>query len=184
MPLLSLEPCLFPDNILQAGKPASPGQWWVLHTKPRAEKSLARRLLKQRIAFFLPVYHRTWRSARRTRTSFLPLFPGYLFLCGDNQDRVHALASNLVARTLEVHDQQKLEDDLIRIHRLIESDAPLSPEARLEPGTPVEIVSGPLTGIEGKIIRRGKNLKFFVEVHFLQQGVSVEVEASMFQAIV
>ena len=45
----------------------------------------------------------------------------------------------------------------------------------------IEITAGPLTGLEGKILRRGKQLKFFVEVQFLQRGVSVEIESWMFE---
>ena len=48
MPLLPLEPMTFPDDLFANGasfvKEAS--GWWVLHTKPRTEKSLARKCLK------------------------------------------------------------------------------------------------------------------------------------------
>ena len=63
------------------------------------------------------------------------------------------------------------------------SGVPLAAEGRLEPGTLVEITSGPLAGIEGKVLRRGKQLKFFIEVQFLQQGVSVEIEGWMIQPL-
>ena len=115
MPLLELEPFVFPQNLLdgQADKEDSQGQWWVAHTKPRAEKSLARRLRKRRVAHFLPLYHREWRSGSRLRSSYLPLFPGYVFLCGDAQARLFALETNLIVRTLEVKDQAELETDLL-----------------------------------------------------------------------
>jgi transcriptional antiterminator RfaH len=47
----------------------------------------------------------------------------------------------------------------------------------------VEIISGPFAGLEGKVLRRGKQLKLFVEVRFLQQGVSVEIESWMIQPL-
>ena len=71
--------------------------------------------------------------------------------------------------------------DLQRVHRLIATDAPLTPEDRLQPGDLVQIISGPLTGLEGKIMRRGKRLCFIVEVRLLQQGVSVEIESWMLE---
>jgi hypothetical protein len=43
----------------------------------------------------------------------------------------------------------------------------------------VEITSGALAGLEGKVLRQGKGWKFFVEVKLLQCGVSVEIDASM-----
>jgi transcriptional antiterminator RfaH len=186
MPLLPLEPFLYPEDLFEPVSPPSTDaswQWWVLHTRPRAEKSLARTFHQRSLAFFLPLYQRQWRSRGRLRRSFVPLFPGYLFLYGDSQARLTALETNLVARVLPVEDQPQLQADLMRVHRLIRSDTPLTPEARLEPGTRVAITSGPLAGLEGKILRRGKQWKFFVEVQFLQRGVSAEVESWMIQRV-
>jgi transcriptional antiterminator RfaH len=178
MPLLPLEPFVLPEDLLLHPAPPldSPRRWWVLHTKPRAEKSLARRLFSKHVPFFLPLYHHQWRSRGRLRSSYLPLFPGYLFLHGDLQDRLHTLATNLVARAIPVEDQRQLYADLVRVHQLVVTGAPLTAEARLEPGSPVEIIDGPFTGIHGKVLRRGNQLKLFVEVQFLQRGVSVEIE--------
>src|SRR5262249_27820976 len=181
MPLLPLEPFLYPDDVLREPPPAEEdgGQWWVLHTRPRAEKTLARRLLEGRLSFFLPLYQRKWQNNGRAFQSWLPLFPGYVFLHGCSQTRLKALQTNLLANVLPVVDQPQLQADLVRVHALIVSGLPLLPEERLEPGTPVEIVRGPLAGLEGKVLRQGKNLKFFVEVKLLQRGVSVEIDAAM-----
>jgi transcriptional antiterminator RfaH len=183
VPLLELEPYVCPANLLTDKAVEAPGVWWALHTRPRAEKSLARRLLARNIAFFLPLYHREWRSGGRLRSSYLPLFPGYLFLHGDRQARLRTLETNLVVRVLEVEDQIRLHRDLRHVHQLVVSGAALSPEDRLRPGTRVEIVSGPLAGMEGKILRRGKQMKFFVEVEFLQQGVSIALASWMFRPL-
>jgi transcriptional antiterminator RfaH len=183
MPLLSPEPFVFPDDLLT--RPATAGDtgvsWWVLHTRPRSEKAIARTLLHAQTAFFLPVYQRQWRKRGRMFSSYLPLFPGYVFLYGDSQARLRALETNLVANCLTVGDQRQLHTDLARVYSLIASGAPLSPEARMQPGALVEIVSGPFAGFEGKVLQRGKRLKLTVEVQFLQQGVSVEIESWMLQ---
>jgi len=185
MPLLPLEPFLFPEDLLGSLMPGdgSDARWWVLHTRPRAEKSLARRLLSRELPFFLPLHKRQWRSRGRLLCSHMPLFPGYIFLNGDNQARIAALETNLIARCLPVEDQEQLHADLARVYHLIAAGEPLTPEDRLQAGSPVEIISGPLAGLEGKVIRRGKHLKFFVEVQFLQQGVSVEIEGWMIQPL-
>jgi transcriptional antiterminator RfaH len=157
-------------------------QWWVLHTRPRAEKTLARRFCDRSISFFLPLYQKEWRSRGRRLQSYLPLFPGYVFLHGDYQQRVTALETNLVALVLPVKDQLQLHDDLQRVFRLITTGAPITPEERLEPGDPVLIVKGPLAGLDGKVIRRGKHLKLIIEVQMLRRAVSVEVESWMLQS--
>ncbi len=183
MPLLAPEPSLYPETLLETAASAD-DRWWVLHTRPRAEKGLARQLHRRRISFYLPQYERRWRSAsRHWRTSLLPLFPGYVFLRGDADSRRHALETNLVVQSLTVGDQRQLVDDLRRVHELIVRGAGLTPEDRLRPGSPVRLIDGPLAGLEGTILRRGKRLKFFVAVRLLQQGVSAEVESWMFEPL-
>src|SRR4029077_1000718 len=102
MPLLTLEPFVSPDDLFSAtaGPPAE-GRWWVLHTRPRAEKRLARELLRHCRSFFLPLHTRTWRSRGSTLSSHLPLFPGYVFLHGEGDARWTALETNQVARVIE-----------------------------------------------------------------------------------
>src|SRR6266478_3420026 len=105
MPLLALEPFVQPENLLELPIDAvGSGKWWVLHTRPRAEKTLARRFCDRGMSYYLPLYPHEWRSRGRQFNSFLPLFPGYVFLHGDSEDRLHALETNLVAHVLPVDD--------------------------------------------------------------------------------
>jgi len=186
MPLLSAEPSFFPETLF-SGDGSCQGavpDWLVVYTRARAEKALARSLLARGIGFFLPLHERRWLSpSGRTRCSFLPLFPGYVFLHGATDARLNALETGLVSRCLSVADQVGLHQDLARVYRLISSGAPLLPEERLGPGDPVEFVYGSLAGLQGKVIRRGKQLRLVVEVELLQRGVSVEIDSHMVQPL-
>jgi transcription antitermination factor NusG len=185
MPLLPLETYIAPDDLLDTPvlPEADSSCWWVLHTRPRAEKSLARHLLARNLSFFLPLYLRQWRSRGRLFRSYMPLFPGYLFIHGDAQTRLHALGTNQVVQTLAVADPDQLRADLVRVHRMMQAGMLLAPEEQLQPGSAVEVVAGPLAGLEGKILRRGKELRFFVEIRLLQCGVSVEIEGWMIRPL-
>lgn len=177
MPILPLEKMIFPDGLLDTpDSEAARTDWWVLHTKPRTEKTLARKLLSHSVPFFLPVYSKRGRQKNRTTTSYLPLFPSYLFIAGDDATRRVALETNHVVRTIQVVDRDRLVNDLSRIYRLMVSGVPMAPEDRLQPGQWVQITSGPLQGLEGKLIRRGTRDQLIVEVNFLQRGAAVEVE--------
>jgi transcription antitermination factor NusG len=187
MPLVALETCLYPDSLLSenADAPAPTGvetaQWWVLHTRPRTEKTLARKLLSREIGFYLPLYEHRLPAAGRVRSSHLPLFPSYVFLFGTGEHRRHALETNLVAQALPVADQPRLTSDLKAVHRLLESRRTVTPEERLQPGTPVRIVAGPLAGLTGVVTRRGRQLHFVIEVRFFAQGVATEIESWMLE---
>ncbi len=182
MPLLELEPCIHPENLLELPSDPDLGRWWVLHTRPRSEKALARRFGERGTKYYLPLYGRDWVNRGRRFSSYLPLFPGYVFLFGDTDDRLSALETNLVAHAIPVDDQEQLYNDLARVHSLLTSGAAVTPEDRLGPGDMVQIIRGPLAGLEGKVIRRGKHLKFIIEVQFLRRAVSAEIESWMIQA--
>lgn len=192
MPVLAPEPYIYPDDIIDSELEDAGDliwdeeeRWWALHVRPRSEKSLSRCLLRNQISFFLPQYERRRRIQRRQVCSYLPLFPGYLFLRGGDTARRIAIETNLVVGSLFVEDQKKFLKDLSFILRLMRSGSALSPTERLQPGMPAEIISGPLAGIQGKILRKTgtRALKFVIEVKLLQQGTSVEVDSSMVQPL-
>jgi transcription antitermination factor NusG len=186
MPLLNPEPSLFPEDLFK--EDADPGQlkdrvWWVLHTKPRQEKSLARDLFRQKVRFYLPQITRRWRLRGRAMSSHVPLFPGYFFLFADARERVTALTTNRIVNAIPVHDQAQLWGDLRQVYRLISSGAPVTPEDKLAPGTLVEIKSGVLAGMRGKILATATGKRFIVQVDFIQRGASVLIDDYVLAAV-
>ena len=129
MPLLPPETFVWPEELLSRPMPGGEDvRWWALHSRPRAEKKLARHFLGRGLSFFLPLAKKRWRNRGRLFTSTSPLFPGYIFLLGDESARVSALTTNQVAQCIRVEDPARLHDDLARIHRLMISGEPLTPE--------------------------------------------------------
>ena len=130
---------------------------------------------------------RTRSPSGRIRTSYQPLFPGYVFLRGDGADRYDALTTNCVSRPIEVPDTQKLTYDLHQLYRVITSNTPLWSESKLESGDRVRIRQGPLQGLEGVIVRRihknREGTRLLIAVNFLQQGASIVVEDIDVEAI-
>jgi transcription antitermination factor NusG len=177
MPVLPVEPQIYPENLFEQMVEASAGRrWWALHTRPRQEKSLARQLHSNSIPYYLPLISRRLRIRKRTFTSYVPLFPGYLFLLAEAEERIKALSTQRIVRSIQVIDQERLSRDLVQTHRLISCGAPITPEGRLVPGTLVEIRSGPLTGLRGKILQSASGRRFVVEVDFIHKGASILLE--------
>ena len=183
MPILPAEPELFPPDLWLPEDPRSrvgPGdsrRWWCLHTKPRQEKATARHLLKMQIAYYLPMVVQESRTpgGRKIR-SIVPLFTGYLFLLGDAHERLEAFQANSLVQCLEVGDQEDLDRDLQQLQRLLTSGLPVVPEPTHPVGTDVRIVSGPLTGVVGRVVRRGKRDHFTALVRFLGRGASIDLQ--------
>lgn len=186
MPILPPETDIYPYDLLDApcanGDDAS--HWWALYTRSRREKDVMRRLLGMEIPFYAPMIKRKSRSSKgRLRESYVPLFSGYVFLFGTVFDREQALKTNCVSRVLPVTSPEDLARDLKQIQLLVETDAPLSPEARLEAGSMVRVRSGPMLGIEGVVVQRRGQDRLLVAVEFLQQGASVLLEDFLVEPI-
>jgi transcription antitermination factor NusG len=185
MPILPKQRDLYPDGLLDGGEddPAAKAYagdgatWLAFYTLARREKDLMRKLEVAGVPFYAPLVRRRLHTAGgRVRQSYVPLFPGYVFAPVTDEQRREALGTNTVARWISVADERMLVHDLRAIKRLIDSERPLTPEARLEPGQEVRVKSGPLRGLEGQVIKRRGSQRLVVAVRLLNQGVSMELE--------
>ena len=185
MPILSKQRDVFPDSLLEAAESdplgkaaaAADAHWLAFYTLARREKDLMRKLEAASVPFYSPLIRRRLHTAGgRVRHSYVPLFPGYVFAPVDDEQRREALATNTVARWLSIADERMLVDDLRAIKRLIDSEKPLTPEARIQPGQFVRVKSGPLRGVEGIVAKRKGGQRLIVAVRFLNQGASIELE--------
>jgi transcriptional antiterminator RfaH len=179
MPILPAEPDMFPDDLWESvGGGHDPSRrWYCLHTKPRQEKAIARELRTQAVSFYLPQVTREDRTpgGRKIR-SVVPLFPSYLFLLGDEYQRLVALKGNRLVRIIEVVDQEGLVRDLRQVQRMLNSGLPVEPEPAAPVGGRVRIASGPLLGMEGTVVRRGNRERFVAVVKMLGLGATVALE--------
>ena len=159
------------------------GTWWVAHTKSRNEKALAHDLITRNINYFLPMSWKVSRKSRRTIKSFLPLFSGYVFFCGDENKRVQTLQTDRVANIIEVTDQQLLIDELVQIEQVLRTGEPLTPHKYLKKGQKCRVIAGPLMGIQGIITNIQGKTRLVLQVDMLGQAASVEIEIDMVEPI-
>jgi transcription antitermination factor NusG len=181
MPILPAEPDLYPSDLWEPYEISEEAdqerKWWCLHTKPRQEKATARDLRTQKIAYYLPQVAKEDRTPQgRKIRSIIPLFASYLFLLGDDRERVLSMKGNRLVRVIDVADQNRISRDLRQIYQVLASGLAVVPEPTVPVGARVRILTGPLTGIEGRVIRRGKHDQFVAVVHFLGSGATVDLE--------
>lgn len=180
MPILPAEPDRYPENLWEDGSPLPDkpdGLWWCLHTKPRQEKATVRDLREQGVVYYLPQVVKESRTPQGRRIqSVAPLFAGYVFLYGDPRDRLAALRGNRLVNVLEVVDQESLVHDLRQIYKMLHSGLAVMAEPVVPVGAKVRIATGPLTGITGTVIRRGKRDQFVAVVQFLGRGATVDLQ--------
>jgi transcription antitermination factor NusG len=175
MPILSAEPSLYPATLfVETSEPSSP--WWVLQTYARQEKQLCRLLHQRQLSFYCPMMENRYRSpGGRPRTSYLPLFSNYVFLQGDEDARYRSLKTGCVNRCLEVFDGAQLARELSQIQRLLDSGISLQPEEHFAVGSRVRVKSGPMQGVEGRVLQRHGERHLVVTINFIQRGASLKL---------
>lgn len=159
------------------------GLWWVAHTKSRNEKALAHDLTGKDISYFLPMSWRAHRHRGRTIRALLPLFGGYLFFCGDENQRVEVLRTNRVANILEVKNQEKLLTEMLQIEKAIISGADLTPHKFIKAGQRCKVTAGPLADLQGIIVKIKGTMRLVLQIDMLGQATSVEIDACMIEAL-
>jgi transcriptional antiterminator RfaH len=159
------------------------GLWWVAHTKSRNEKALAHDLMAKNISYFLPMTWRVHRHTHRTIKALLPLFTGYLFFCGSENERVELLKTNRVANLIEVKDQENLIHELVRFEQALRAGAPLTPYKYLHKGQWCRVIAGPLLGLEGIIVQTKGDTRLVLQINLLGQAASVEIDIDMIEPV-
>ncbi len=159
------------------------GLWWVAHTKSRNEKALAQDLIRKKISYFLPMINKVIRRKGRTARSLLPLFSGYLFFCGEEEQRISLLKTNRVANIIEVKDQEKLLDELSQIEQALRAGAPLMPYKYIKAGQRYRVKAGPLADLHGVVVRTKGNTRLVLQIDMLGQAASVEIDVDMIEIL-
>jgi len=159
------------------------GTWRVAHTKSRNEKALAWQMQKKDISYFLPMTKKVYRRKGRTFRSLLPLFTGYVFFCGDDDDRVEVLRTNRVANIIEVTDQSQLVAELTPIQLALDEGEQLLPHKYIKAGQRCRVIAGPLIGTEGVVTRAGERMRLVLQVDILGQATSVEIATDMIELV-
>ena len=156
-------------------------RWWLVHTRPRHEKTLARELRALDIPHYLPVTKCKSVTRGRPRMTQAPQFPGYLFLWGNSEQRLLALKTNRIVASYRVEDSVGLTSQLWDLADLIEKGVPLRIEERLVAGQYVRVKSGLLKDKRGIVMRRAGKSRLFILVNELLGGVSLEIEQHLLE---
>jgi transcription antitermination factor NusG len=160
----------------------SPGRWWVLHTRARNEKRVAAALDEAQVRYYLPLVN-VQRTYTKSRFTFrIPLFPGYVFLCGDHEQCAQARRTNRIANVIYVEDQDRLRAELQHVDSVLESGQTVELYPALQIGQRCRVAAGALKGVEGVVIRRGGRCRMYLAVSTLGQSVVVEVDGALLES--
>ena len=157
--------------------------WKVLFVKPRTEKKVAEYCRLFGIRYYLPLRQKTRIIQRRRVTVELPLFSGYVFVRLPPAMRLPILQTNLLVRILEPLKPRKLLRDLVMVRRALRVNPHLEATRPITKGKRVRITAGPFQGLEGIVARLSSKMKVVLNVEFIGQATSVEMESDFLEIL-
>lgn len=151
-------------------------QWHVIRVRANAERKVTRSLSSKDMEVFLPVQKRA--QARRRTSAEAPLFPGYVFASFDSRFTLPVVACPGVVHILCRGNIPEVVDPAeIRALQTVASQArTLLPHPMLEWGERIRIREGPLTDVEGIVLRDEGGPRLVVSISLLQRSVVAEVD--------
>jgi len=152
--------------------------WFAAYTISCHEKRVAEHLATRRLEFFLPLYKKIsrWKNGLRMPIE-RPLFPGYVFVKIDPEERVRVLevpgVHSLVGAGRQPIPLPYEEIEALRrgIHLLNAEPHPI-----LRAGEKVVIRKGPLEGNTGIVIRRKNTTRVVLTLDAIMKSIAVEVD--------
>ena len=129
---------------------------------------------------FLPLYEGVRRSHNGRNRVHLPLFPGYVFVHIALRDRIRVLQVPGVVRLVSFNGQPAALNDseINALRNALKLGLPAEPYPYLKVGHDVEILSGPLQGLRGRVLRKNSHFRVVLSVDLLCRSIVVDVDGS------
>jgi transcription antitermination factor NusG len=155
-------------------------EWYAIWTRSRHEKHVRDQLTQKHVDVFLPTITKWSRWKDRKKKIDWPLFPGYVFARFNAKERLPILKCEGVVTIVgnEGMPTPIPEFEIDGIRTLIESELLYDPCPLIKEGMMVEVKSGPLKGVVGRLVRKGTHARLILSVDLIGQAVSVEVDAA------
>jgi len=154
--------------------------WHAVYIKSRAEKKAEAELQFKEIECFLPLQRKLRQWSDRKKWVEMPLIPGYLFVRTNNKDHITVLQSNYILSYVRFEGKAAIipENQIEYLKLMLKQDnteIEITQE-NFEPGQLIEVIAGPLIGLQGKLIRTNGKDKLAIEL--IQLGYSALIEIS------
>jgi transcription antitermination factor NusG len=161
------------------------GAWCAIYTRHQHEKAIAQILSAKGLEVFLPLYNATRRWKDRTMHLSLPLFPCYLFLRGMKERRLEVVTTPGIVSVLSINGEVATiaESEIESVRRVVEWGNRVEPHPFLRCGDRVRVISGPLQGLEGILVRKKNLCRLVLSVEILERSAAVEVDVSAVERV-
>jgi transcription antitermination factor NusG len=152
-------------------------KWYALYTKPRHEFKAEEQLNSISIDFYLPTVVRLKQWSDRKKKVKEPLFSGYIFIKGNEKDRILALEQHSIVRSIFFEGRPAIVPDwqIENLKKMLEKGEEISVIEQLNIGSRVRIISGPFKDVEGIVYETGNDKMLAITIDLLRRSVVVKI---------
>lgn len=164
---------------VQGGK-EQVARWYAAYILANHERRVAEQLGRKGVVNFLPICDvvRQWKD-RRVRLQY-PLFPGYVFVRIALCEKLEVLRLSGVVRFVGFGEQpvSLAEEEIEGLRRGVVGELKMEPHPYLNKGQRVRILRGPLSGMEGILLRSRGKFRLVLSIDLIMRSVVVDIDAA------
>lgn len=153
-------------------------QWFALYTKPRHEFKAETQLQACGVEYYLPSVVRIKQWSDRKKKVKEPLFSGYIFVHGNERDRLLALEQYAIVRSIFFQGRPAIVPDwqIDNLMKMLEKGEEIVVSDKMEIGSRVKIINGPFKDIEGVVFENSNQEKMLaITIDLLRRSVIVKI---------
>ena len=159
--------------------------WYAIYTRSRCEKKMYESLQKDGFEVFLPLKEeeRIW-SDRIKRVS-VPILPSYLFIKAKEINLTEVYKYPWFVNFVKIGNQLGVvkESEIAILKKLSENDFSVYSVSDCTVGDTIEVIRGPLKGLQGKVSKLLNDCKVLFQLQSIQLTLCVEVSRRNIQLI-
>ncbi len=164
--------------------------WYAIAVRPQAERAVQAALAHKSYETYFPLVLSERRWSDRIKRTESALIPGYIFCRFDSAERLPIMTTPGVREIVGFGRQAApvSESELLALRQVIESGLKVESCDFLRQGDRVEVIDGPMQGLQGLLLEvkgpllgQGRDqfrdqCRVVVSVNLLQRSVAVEID--------
>ena len=154
-------------------------KWYVVYTRNQHEKKVFKDSIKMNIVAFLPMEKRVRYWSDRKKIIDSPLFPNYVFLKLSNREYFSILGHPSVVQFVKQGNElSTISDEQIQsVQTIIDKQMEYNIKRYCpEKGSVVQIMSGPLKGFFGEVVRTNNETHAIIRIREIWQSIYVKID--------
>ncbi len=157
-----------------------PKHWFALYTKPRHECKARDQISYLNVENYLPIIKTKRKWSDRIKTVAEPLIKGYIFIYANEKERLNALTAGSIVQTVSFNGVPAIIPSwqIQGLQKMLSNPNDILVSDKISAGTPVKVVSGPMSGLTGIVEENNNNERFIsITIEIINRTVSVKLPA-------